>query len=178
MRGYFGIDPGTTGAAVFLLDDDQFVVHDWKNTREAIEFIQTCRCQYDAAGAAIEAKKAPIVRFKRRNTKGQEVDAIMGHKGTWLLSQSIGLWWGMLEMAGVKTQLVDPRTWQSAFGFLKRRSSKMKIDTKAVAMEFCRKRIPGACEIVYRKKDNHRADALLVAWWYRNQCRTQLKFKE
>ena len=75
-----------------------------------------------------------------------------------------GIWQGRLEALGIPFLFVTPQKWQREVF-----DSAVKGDRKAMSLSLARRIFPDMLEHLKRKKDDGRADALLIAEWARRQ---------
>lgn len=68
--------------------------------------------------------------------------------------RGIGIWEGILGALGVPYELVPPATWKRALGVTR---------DKQTSRDRARELFPAAAHLIYRAKDDGRAEALLVA---------------
>ncbi|HEY8331553.1 MAG TPA: hypothetical protein VIO83_09535 [Pseudomonas sp.] len=157
MRLTFGVDPGLTGAVATLIDGEPGPVLDmptvevdgWGevDARAVVVFIRELRAAHPGAyvSACIE-----------------KVGARPGDGGTsaFRFGQTAGKLQAILEVLGIPATRVVPAQWKRAFLLLKQDKDAARL--LAIA------RFPSAQKILSRKKDNGRADALLIALWHEN----------
>lgn len=153
----FGIDPGLTGAVATLIDGEPGPVLDmptvevdgWGevDARAVVVFIRELRAAHPDAyvSACIE-----------------KVGARPGDGGTsaFRFGQTAGKLQAILEVLGIPATRVVPAQWKRSFSLL--RQDKDAARLLAIA------RFPSAQKVLSRKKDNGRADALLIALWHEN----------
>lgn len=157
MRLTFGVDPGLTGAVATLIDGEPGPVLDmptvevdgWGevDARAVVVFIRELRAAHPGAyvSACIE-----------------KVGARPGDGGTsaFRFGQTAGKLQAILEVLGIPATRVVPAQWKRSFSLL--RQDKDAARLLAIA------RFPSAQKVLSRKKDNGRADALLIALWHEN----------
>ncbi|GAB3054184.1 hypothetical protein [Stenotrophomonas tumulicola] len=153
----FGVDPGLTGAVATLIDGvpgpildmPTFDVGGWGEVdcRAVVVFIRGVRDQHPDAvvSACIE-----------------KVGARPGDGGTsaFRFGQTTGKLQAVFEVLGIPATRVVPAVWKRQFGLLKQDKDAARL--LAIA------RFPSAASVLTRKKDNGRADALLIALWHEN----------
>lgn len=152
-----GIDPGLTGAVATLIDGEPGPVLDmptmdvggWDevDARAVVLFIREQRAAHPGAyvSACIE-----------------KVGARPGDGGTsaFRFGQGAGKLLAVLEVLGIPTTRAIPAVWKRTFGLLKQPKDAGRVLACA--------RFPAAAKAMSRKKDNGRADALLIALWHEN----------
>lgn len=157
MRLTFGVDPGLSGAVATLIDGEPGPVLDmptvevdgWGevDARAVVVFIRELRAAHPGAyvSACIE-----------------KVGARPGDGGTsaFRFGQTAGKLQAILEVLGIPATRVVPAQWKRSFSLL--RQDKDAARLLAIA------RFPSAQKVLSRKKDNGRADALLIALWHEN----------
>ncbi len=157
----FGIDPGLTGAIATLVDG------------EAGPVIDTPTMEVDGHTELDARAMALFIRAARETNPGAYVSACIervrampakGRKQGAQSSMNFGDTYGkakaVLELLGIPTTRAEPASWKRSFGLLKQ--------DKDAARVLAISRFPSAAPSLRRKKDNGRADALLIALWFEN----------
>ena len=140
---YLGIDPGQSGAMA-LLTDELPQVEDWpSDPNAAADLLREWLGQYRVELAALE----------RVNAMPKQ-----GVSSTFKLGCNLGAWQGILSALGLPYLMPTPREWQK--GLVKPSDG---ADPKARSLAVARRLFPD--EELSRKKDHGRADALLLAWY-------------
>ena len=140
---YLGIDPGQSGAMA-LLTDELPQVEDWpSDPNAAADLLREWLGQYRVELAALE----------RVNAMPKQ-----GVSSTFKLGCNLGAWQGILSALGLPYLMPTPREWQK--GLVKPSDGP---DPKARSLAVARRLFPD--EELSRKKDHGRADALLLAWY-------------
>jgi len=151
----FGIDPGLTGAVATLIDGEAgpfldmptLDVGGWGevDARAVVVFIRSVRAAHPDAEVSACIEK---------------VGARPGDGGTsaFRFGQTAGKLQAVLEVMGIPAERVVPSQWKRQFGLLKQDKDAARL--LAIA------RFPAAAPVLARKKDNGRADALLIALWF------------
>jgi crossover junction endodeoxyribonuclease RuvC len=151
-----GIDPGLTGAIAVL-----------SGTRiEHVSDMPTC-----SAGVASRLKArmvdahalAQILRLNAMDADRVVIERVsampgQGVSGMFSLGHSAGAVAGVCGALGLTVVYVQPATWKRAFGLL----GKEKTASAAKALDLF-----GCQDLLRRKKDHGRADAMLIAAWGR-----------
>lgn len=153
---YLGIDPGLGGAVGVLDEDGQFVcVHDMPTCAAT-----TGRRQLDAGGlASILKQYIGHVTVERVHARPGE-----GATGAFSFGHSFGGIVGVLEALGIPYELANPQTWKHVMAI-------PRGATKEASIAAARRLLPTACDHLTRKKDDGRAEALLLAEFGRRRCR-------
>lgn len=146
MSYYLGIDPGKTGA-IALLDARgcPVLLEDWLGD------------EIVAAGLllAAQGKYGRFVVGALENVHSRPTDGV---KQAFCFGRNFGAWLGLCAACGVPLELVTPQTWMKGVVF--------KTDGgKDASLTAARRLFPSMSERLKRKKDNGRADALLIARW-------------
>ncbi|QNH21237.1 hypothetical protein HEP73_02149 [Xanthomonas sp. GW] len=155
MRLTFGIDPGLTGAIATLIDGEAGLildmptaqVGDWRevDARALALWIREQRAAHPGAyvSACIE-----------------KVGAFPGDGGTsaFRFGDSYGGARAVLQVLGIPYTRAIPAVWKRRFGLL----GQDKDAARLLALQ----RFPSAADALKRKKDNGRADALLLALYH------------
>jgi crossover junction endodeoxyribonuclease RuvC len=140
---YLGIDPGQSGA-IALLSEEQVLVEDWPGDPNAAA---------DAVRKLILGHNFKLAALERVNAMPKQ-----GVSSTFKLGQNVGAWQGILAALGLPYLMPTPREWQK--GLVKQSDGP---DTKARSLAVARRLFPDA--ELSRKSDHGRADALLLAWF-------------
>lgn len=161
LRVTFGIDPGLSGAVATLVDGqpgpllDMPVVQvgDWREVDAAAlaAWIRGVRAQHPGADFSACVEK---------------VSARPGDGGTsaFRFGEGYGQIKAVLGVLGIPYSRAIPAVWKRHMGLLG--------TEKDAARQLALVRFPDAAHLLQRKKDNGRADALLLALWHEN---TQLQ---
>lgn len=157
FRLTFGVDPGLTGAVATLIDGEAGPVLDMPTTdvdgwgevdaRAVVMFIREQRAAHPGAYVS-----ACIEKVGARPTDGGT--------SAFRFGQTAGKLQAILEVLGIPTTRVVPSQWKRSFSLLKQDKDAARL--LAIA------RFPSAQKTLSRKKDNGRADALLIALWHEN----------
>lgn len=141
---WIGVDPGRGGAVALLPQASSAKVVDYPGeARLASEVLQGWLIDHDVQLVAIEAVAS---------RPGQ------GVRSVFTFGRSFGEWLGILAALGIPHVLVPPQQWQRG---LVRPSD--GPDPKSRSLSVARRLFPDID--LSRKKDHHRSDALLLAYW-------------
>jgi len=141
---YMGIDPGQTGALA-VIEGQNIKVWDYQDG-EALLYLQSL-CQPEIY-ACLEAVHA----FPKQ-----------GVTSVFNFGTNFGLWQGRLGALNIPYDLVTPTKWQAQVFD----SGKKTGDRKQMALDRARRLFPSMLHRLKRKKDDGRADALLIAEYCR-----------
>ena len=149
-KAWIGIDPGQKGAAC-LLCGDHVEFYDWKDVWTAAGVVSKWifDIDYTVVGAVIE-------RVSSRPKQGVS--------STFKFGANFGMWQGIIAAYGVPCHMPTPRKWQK--GLIVKSDGP---DPKSRSLAVARRLFPQCSEMLKRKKDNGRSDALLMAYWGRLQ---------
>lgn len=155
LRLTFGIDPGLSGAIATLIDGEPGplidmptrMVGDW-NEVDAAEIAAFIRCQRAIHHGAYVS--ACIEKVGAMPTDGAT--------SAFRFGESSGKVKAVLESLGIPYTRPVPRSWKNHYGLLKTE----KDEARLLAI----RRFPLMAERLKRKKDDGRADALLLALWH------------
>jgi hypothetical protein len=143
-HAWIGVDPGLRGAVALLPQSGPVEVVDYPgDARRASQVLQAWLIGYDIDLVAIEAATS---------RPGQ------GVRSVFTFGRSFGEWLGILAVLGVPHVLVPPRQWQR--GMVRPSDGP---DPKSRSLAVARRLFPDID--LHRKKDYHRSDALLLAYW-------------
>ncbi len=146
-KAYIGIDPGKGGAAALIHSDGELLL-DWPgDIALAADVLLEWKSEFIVQLAALEKVTA---------RPGQGVVSMFS------FGQNLGAWQGILSAFGIPYLMPTPQAWQK--GLVDRKSGK---DSKERSLATARRLFP---ELDLSLKKHHgRADALLLAWWARQQ---------
>jgi len=144
-----GIDPGMTGAAAVIdtlaAADLHTMSWDDKNPL-SVGLLAGWLNSYDVTHVAVEKAQAMPKQ---------------GVSSTFKYGVSYGKLLGMLDVIRLDTTLVVPRVWKKHYG--------LPADKKA-SLELARQLWPEAAKVqLQRVKDGHRAEAALIAAWFKHR---------
>ena len=143
-HAWIGVDPGLRGAMALLPRSGAARVADYPgDARMASKALCGWLVGYDIELVAIEAAAS---------RPGQGVHSVF------TFGRSFGEWLGILAALGIPHVLVSPRQWQR--GVVRPSDGP---DPKSRSLAVARRLFPDID--LHRKKDHHRADALLLAYW-------------
>ena len=145
-RAYIGIDPGANGA-VALFTPDGCEVCDYGP--DAAQTVRRWTVDYTITLAALEKVNA---------MPGQ------GVKSMFNFGANFGWWRGVLDTLGIPYVEVRPQVWIKDCNVPQKKD---KADKPGLAV--ARKMFPHMSDYLGRKKDDGRADSLLLAYWASRQ---------
>ena len=151
-----GIDPGQSGAIAVAWDGTPVTVYDMPATKRK------------TAGSEVSAIQiAQMIRAEMGACPGAHVSAVLeqvsamrgwGTGGTFRFGEAFGIVKGVLATLGVGYTMVVPGVWKKYHGLI----GADKDASRGVVL----RRWPKLAEYVSRKKDDGRADAILIAAWH------------
>lgn len=161
MRVTFGCDPGLTGCIATLVDGEPGPMLDMPTVpvgkRNEVDgeriqrFIREVRANHAGADFAACLEQVGSVPMEGRKQGGSSM---------FNFGDGFGAVRTAFACAGLHTVRVYPQVWKRHMGLI-------GMD-KDAARQLALKRFPSAAEMMRRKKDSGRADALLLALWYEN----------
>lgn len=155
---YVGIDPGLTGAVAMIFPSGLLSIRDlpvMTNVKAAKNGRK--RNHLNAAELAAYLHQCPLeemavfVEYTQAGMKGALANYSLGH--------SSGVIMGVLSALRLPYEMVRPQEWKKEFGLLKTQ--------KEASRTYAQQLFPSA--ELWRKKDDGRAEALLIAEWGRRQ---------
>jgi len=165
MRLTFGVDPGLTGAITTLIDGEPGPYLDMPtmdagegnevDARAVVLFVREQRAAHP--GAHVEAV---MERIHARPMRDKDGKALEGGKARHSLAEGYGQLKAAIRVLGIPLTLVQPVAWK--------RSLRLLGQPKDAGRLLALARFPSARSFLSRKKDNGRADALLIALWHEN----------
>jgi crossover junction endodeoxyribonuclease RuvC len=142
MNTIMGIDPGKSGAAA-LVGNNEYIDHvDWTDGPSVAEKIREWKFKHGITYAVLERVHAMPKQ---------------GVSSTFSFGQNYGWWKGLLDSLGIAWTEATPQQWQK--GVVPKRGN----DNDKPSLTIARRMFPDAP--LSRKKDHGRADALLIASW-------------
>jgi hypothetical protein len=150
-KAYVGIDPGKNGAAA-CLTPDKIHLHDWEGPARAAETLAAWRDQYE-------------IRVAIEKVTSQKTD---GHAFAFRFGVNFGIWQGICAANLIDPVLIHFSTWQSK---LLPNWNKKGVDNKKTSIEIARRLYPAVEKSIYMQKHNGRADALLIATFFKSRDR-------
>lgn len=155
MALIIGIDPGKTGAVAVILTGNPPVVYVIRDT-------PILNGEYDIIGMANMLEN--IGEFYQPD--GVFIEKVHSMPGQGVASMfnfgmGYGMWLGVIAALKLPYSLVTPQSWKKEL----MEGKKEKDDARMRAMEL----YPKAHDLLYRKKDIGRADALLIAEYGRRK---------
>jgi hypothetical protein len=149
-----GIDPGMSGAVVFLFEDGGISMYDMpvqKIGKRTMYVIPSMVHLFKSVGGNV------VVGLEKVHAMPKQ-----GVVSMWSMGFGSGLWEGILSALDIPYVLIAPQKWKKVL------LSDMPKD-KAASIVVARKLFPK--ETFPRKKDHNRADALLIAEYVRRTQR-------
>lgn len=146
-----GIDPGTVGAAAVI---DTLAVADlhsmsWDDDKHPLRL--------SVLAGWLHSYGVTHVVIERAQSMPKQ-----GVSSTFKYGVSYGKLLGLMEMLPVELTLVVPRVWKKHFDLLKK--------PKSASLELARALWPVAAKVqLQRVKDTHRAEAALIAAWFKHR---------
>ena len=144
---WVGIDPGATGAMAAIYGDGFIEIQDFTDPVGVRRCLHRLNDLHGDVKAAIES-----VHSMPRE----------GVSSAFKFGVNVGVWKGMLAMAGIPYDEVTPQKWQKE---IFDSTLKKGMDRKALSLERARRLFPSMEGFLARKKDHGRSDALLIAEW-------------
>ncbi|UXA66031.1 hypothetical protein [Xanthomonas prunicola] len=160
LRVVFGIDPGMSGAVAALIDGEAGPILDMPkmqvgnkqevDARAIAVFVREIRNQHPGAVFA-----GCVERVRAMPPKG---DRRPGAQSSMNFGESYAKAKAVLEVMGIPFSLAEPQSWKRHFGLIGQ--------DKDASRQLAIRRFPFAASQLQRKKDDGRAEALLLALWH------------
>ncbi|WOB24761.1 MULTISPECIES: hypothetical protein [Xanthomonas] len=155
LRLTFGIDPGLSGAVATLIDGEAgpvldmptVQVGDWREVDAGALAAWMRQIRSEHSGAYISAC------IEKVGARPQD-----GGTSAFRFGESYGQARAVLQVLGIPYSRAIPAVWKRRFGLIGK--------DKDAARQLALVRFPSAASLLQRKKDNGRADALLLALWH------------
>jgi crossover junction endodeoxyribonuclease RuvC len=153
---YAAIDPGLSGAIGFLHEDGSFAdVYDMPIVQDAGKK----RVDAHEVAAILKRHSPRLVMLEKVSSRPGE-----GVAGAFSFGSSYGILVGVLAALGLPYDLVTPQAWKKRMGIA-------AGSDKQVSIALAKRLIPTATDKLTRKKDDGRAEALLLAKYAMQQER-------
>ena len=158
---FMGVDPGETGAAAFISESGTFIYF----------------CDYP--GSASELANQLTMHVGGPDTRNMFVFAVIeqvhsmpkqGISSTGKFMKNAGIWEGVIAALKIPYELITPQRWRKMLD-----SSVPKHPTKEDLRLYVIQRWPTTAEVLRRKKDHNRAEAILLAQYARLKFLGQAK---
>jgi hypothetical protein len=155
LRLTFGIDPGLSGAVATLIDGEPGPILDMPTRKVG---------DWNEVAADLLSQ---FIREQRREHAGAYVSACVekvgamptdGATSAFRFGESSGRVKAVLEVHGIPYTRAIPAVWKNRFG--------LKGQGKDAGRLLAIRRFPSVADQLARKKDDGRADALLLALWH------------
>jgi crossover junction endodeoxyribonuclease RuvC len=164
MRLTFGVDPGLGGAIATLLDGEPGPMIDMPLMRDPAAKVGEvdARALADFIGGVLAAHpgayvSACVEKVRAMPNKQNGERRTMGAQSSFNFGDGFGQVKAVLRVKRIPMILVEARTWKGYYNLLG--------CSKDASLGLARLRFPAAAADLRRKKDNGRADALLLALW-------------
>jgi hypothetical protein len=162
LRIIIGADPGASGALMTLIDGEPGPMLDMPSkpqgektvvdAEKIARWVRMLRSAHPGAAvqACVEAVSAAPMEGRRQ-----------GSTSMFNFGVGFGKLLATFEVLGVPCRLVQPRVWKGRMGLLKTEKDATRL--------WAIKRFPCMADVLKRKKDSGRADALAIALWAESQ---------
>ena len=165
LRLTFGIDPGISGAIATLIDGEAgafldmptYMVRDQKEV-DAFALARFFREQMAAHPGAYVSACIERVRAMPAGRNGDGSQRKQGGQTMFVFGDNYGKPKATLEVLRIPYTRAEPASWKRHMGLLGQ--------DKDAARLLAIRRFPGVADQLTRKKDQGRADALLIALWH------------
>lgn len=144
-----GIDPGKSGAMCVKESNGSLTFFD-------CPLLSTGKIDYKTLSSIVKPYKGVTAIIEDVSAYG------MGVKSAFSFGANFGAWIAMCSLYDLPMVFISPKEWTKALN-----KPGKKVD-KYAGLELARKLYPQAMPYLKRKKDQDRADALLLIHWYEN----------
>ena len=154
---YVGIDPGLHGALVAITTKKIISIRDTPTV--AVKKGKKTKNEYLVGAIVASLRKFPC---DRTIVALEHVHAMpmQGTVSMWNFGRGLGLWEGIIAALGFRLERVTPQKWKKSFGLGQDKNASI---VKANEL------YPSYAKYFSRKKDEGRAEALLIAHWLKTQ---------
>jgi hypothetical protein len=172
MKTYVGIDPGKTGAVAiisdhFLVDRNRLSEVYFYDAEKGVNFNDLAKAivgiNFNEDCFVLLEKAQVMPRKRKRMVGGQEIEESAGQGSVGMLNYGIGYgeYRGMLKALLIPFAEIHPMTWKKEFGLVHQ--------DKDRSIQVARQLFPSVDDMLTRKKDHGRAEALLIAEYARRR---------
>lgn len=172
-----GIDPGVGGAIALL---------DIRNTLHPLSIVHDMPLRYpkgsraagvvDPAGVAGLIRSFPIDRFQV-SAAVEQVGSRPHQAGAFNFGLSTGILHGVLGAFGIPFASIPPSVWKPTMGLGRSNPDETQSSTKNRARALASRLFPAMSMDFSRVKDDGRAEAMLIAYYYGMQLRKAVREK-
>jgi len=156
-----GIDPGLGGAVAVLHPDGAISLYDTPTiTVKKVSGTKRHYLPAEMVGDLLLAKNRSLGWDIRAALENVAARPGQGVTSMFSMGRGVGLWEGILAGLGIPYELVTPRVWKASFGL-----GKDKRESIIRAQQL----FPSAEVELRRRKDEGKAEALLIAEWLRRK---------
>ena len=143
-----GIDPGQTGAIAAINDGKVIALHDMPTMP-----------RLHGKGQQVDGYALSMMILEVHGPKMVLVEAVHAMPGQGVASsfrfgESVGVVLGVIGALGLPVKMITPQMWKKRFGLIK----KPKDASRTIAIQ----QHPEIADMLTRKKDHGRADAILI----------------
>jgi crossover junction endodeoxyribonuclease RuvC len=158
-----GIDPGLSGALAVLHQDLSVTIYDTPTL--TVAGAKGSRREYDLAMMSSVVRSLGLVGQTVAYIESVHAMPGQGVRSMFTMGDGFGSWKGILAALSIPYTLVTPQRWKK---YLMDGMGKDKDASRLRAIQL----FPTYADLFSRKKDDGRAEALLIAW-YGRQHRSQ-----
>lgn len=158
-----GIDPGKTGAFAFVdTETGELEIVDmpveFRLMKDREKTVPDVRAIY----TLMSEQKPDLVMLEHVEARPFGGNRNRGAASTWTFAEGFGALMASVQLAldGPRTHLVRPSIWKNALGV---------TSDKETSLALARQQFPAAQDMLKRKKDNDRAEALLLVTYFRRE---------
>lgn len=150
MTTFIGIDPGLSGA-ITIMKGNLIIISDVPVLSDGTKRRYDIRAMLNLLAKVGEDCKAVI----------EDVHAMPGQGVTSMFSMGygLGLWHMALTASGIPFERIRPAKWKSTFDLIKKEKDASRLKAREM--------FPALCDELARKKDDGRAESLLMAEYAR-----------
>ena len=147
MKYYWGIDPGKTGA-VAIIGEDGFIkfLSDYQEPPVLLPILKGTQKAFPCTMCALEKAQAMPKQ---------------GVVGVFNYGVNFGSWMAMLAALSIPFMQIPPAKWKKTLVGIGDKKDKDLVRLSAI------QRFPDATDLLKRKKDHNRAEAIWLANWMR-----------
>jgi hypothetical protein len=167
-KAVLGIDPGATGAAMFIdLETGILTPYDAPGGKvipahAMSHWLYETAAAYDPKGVQVGIEMTPS-GWTPRKKEGEEPKTPRSSTALTGLARNAGVWEGIVASQGYAYRYVSPGTWKAHFG--------LRGKDKADALIVAQREFPAAIGLFGRKKDIGRAEAALIGLYVARNLR-------
>jgi len=159
---YIGIDPGLSGGVAAISDKGELLmIEDTPALKAKTGTKVYLPAQMAEILKRVEISKVAVVGIEQVHSMPKQ-----GVASSFRFGEGFGMWQGIIAALGMPMMMVPPQRWKKAMLAAGAGSD------KGVAIARAQQLLPSAAKYLTRKKDDGRAEAILIAMYFLERIRS------